>query len=397
MRAYFDPNVSAEELRCIHSGFVTRAASYDPLDVRNRLLKTSGFRESSIVRFAVLPFDLRWAYLERQGGLWNRIRPELLVSSRITCRFLLTRRHAPKAPDGAAFHAACHLGDQHVMHKDAYFIPFAVPDTEAEGTNLFTDGDKRSSRANLSGIARSYLSELGITNLDTDEKTAGLIWMHTLAIGYSPAYLVENADGIRRDWPRIPLPRTKKALLASALLGQRIGALLDTEKPVDGISAGKIDARVREIAVVSKVGSGGLNPDEGHLDITVGWGHAGKGGVCMPGTGKHETRAQRDESLKAAFGEETLDIYLNGTAYWSNLPKCVWDYHIGGYQVIKKWLSYREKAILGRGLRVEEAEYVTEMTRRIAALILMQPDLDANYEGVKADTWPWPHENPATK
>ncbi len=25
-------------------------------------------------------------------------------------------------------------------------------------------------------------------------------------------------------------------------------------------------------------------------------------------------------------------------------------------------------------------------------LILMQPDLDANYEAVKADTWPWPHE-----
>jgi len=40
--------------------------------------------------------------------------------------------------------------------------------------------------------------------------------------------------------------------------------------------------------------------------------------------------------------------------------------------------------------RVEEAEYVTEMARRIAALILMQPELDANYEAVKADTWPWP-------
>jgi hypothetical protein len=34
----------------------------------------------------------------------------------------------------------------------------------------------------------------------------------------------------------------------------------------------------------------------------------------------------------------------------------------------------------------------TEMARRIAALILMQPDLDANYEAVKAGTWPWPRE-----
>jgi len=128
------------------------------------------------------------------------------------------------------------------------------------------------------------------------------------------------------------------------------------------------------------------------LDLTAAWGRIDKGGVCMPGTGKCEIRSQRDEILKGAFGEETLDIYLNDTAYWSNVPKRVWEYHIGGYQVIKKWLSYREKAILGRGLRVEEAEYVTEMARRIAALILMQPELDANYEAVKADTWPWPHQ-----
>jgi hypothetical protein len=94
--------------------------------------------------------------------------------------------------------------------------------------------------------------------------------------------------------------------------------------------------------------------------------------------------------LKQAIGGNTLDVYLNETAYWANVPEAVWEYHIGGYQVIKKWLSYREKGILGRGLKLEETEYVTEMARRIAALILLQPELDANYQAVKADTWPWP-------
>ena len=50
------------------------------------------------------------------------------------------------------------------------------------------------------------------------------------------------------------------------------------------------------------------------------------------------------------------------------------------------------QTMLGRGLKMEEAQYVTEMVRRIAALILLQPDLDKNYESVKADTWPWPAE-----
>jgi hypothetical protein len=105
---------------------------------------------------------------------------------------------------------------------------------------------------------------------------------------------------------------------------------------------------------------------------------------------KDEERRTKDEKRNSPLGETTLDVYLNDTAYWSNVPQAVWAYTIGGYQVIKKWLSYREKAMLGRGLKMEEAEYVTEMVRRIAALILLQPDLDANYEAVKADTWPWP-------
>ena len=52
-------------------------------------------------------------------------------------------------------------------------------------------------------------------------------------------------------------------------------------------------------------------------------------------------------------------------------------------------LSYREKELLGRGLTKEEARHVTDMARRIAALLLMGPALDANYEAVKRDTYVW--------
>ncbi len=55
----------------------------------------------------------------------------------------------------------------------------------------------------------------------------------------------------------------------------------------------------------------------------------------------------------------------------------------------QEWLSYRERALLGRDLKSEEARYVTEMLGRIAALVLMGPELDADYERVKADVWEW--------
>jgi len=63
----------------------------------------------------------------------------------------------------------------------------------------------------------------------------------------------------------------------------------------------------------------------------------------------------------------------------------VWSYYIGGYQVIKKWLSYREKSLLGRGLTMDETLYIREMTRRLAALVMLGPELDTNYQAVKSE------------
>ena len=54
----------------------------------------------------------------------------------------------------------------------------------------------------------------------------------------------------------------------------------------------------------------------------------------------------RDEAV-GLLGETCFDVYLNGVAYWRCVPSAVWRYTIGGYQVIKKWLSYRERALLG--------------------------------------------------
>ena len=68
----------------------------------------------------------------------------------------------------------------------------------------------------------------------------------------------------------------------------------------------------------------------------------------------------------------------------------VWEYTIGGYQIIKKWLSYREEPFLGRPLTKDEVRYVQKMARRIAAILLLEPALNANYESVKQHTLPWP-------
>ena len=85
----------------------------------------------------------------------------------------------------------------------------------------------------------------------------------------------------------------------------------------------------------------------------------------------------------------TVDVYLNATAYWKNVQLPVWNFTIGGYQVIKKWLSYREEKLLGRALTLDELDYVTAMARRLAALVSLQTQLGENYRAVTARGFAW--------
>ena len=61
------------------------------------------------------------------------------------------------------------------------------------------------------------------------------------------------------------------------------------------------------------------------------------------------------------------------------MPETVWECRIGGYQVLKKWLSYRDHSIVGRPLSSDEVAHFQQTARRIAAILMLGPALDASY------------------
>ncbi|MFH1373378.1 MAG: type ISP restriction/modification enzyme [bacterium] len=412
--AYFDANLDWEGYRSLGYGLEKpKAGIDDPEKLRKKAIAAEPYKPQHLVRYSVRPFEIQWAYYCAVPGVWNRARPNYKEQCWEGNTFIITRPAGVASVEGTPLFFTSTIGDNDSLRGHAYYFPVQFrPATRkrradsASGSLALEIKPQRAVAANLSNNARAYLKSFGISNPDMNAETASLIWMHALAIGYSPAYLSENADGIRQDWPRIPLPDSKKALLASAKLGNRVAALLDTERGLSGVTSGRLRAELKTMGIVSRVGGGSLTAEEGGFGLTAGWGHAGKAGVTMPGRGKIEERAYTGEELEAFnagakglgltlkqvlehLGKNTLDVYLNDMAYWKNIPVNVWDYHIGGYQVIKKWLSYREKSLLGRSLKMEEVEYVTDTTRRIAAIILLQPTLDTNYEAVKSDTYVW--------
>jgi hypothetical protein len=380
MQTYFDPKVSHEEMRIIAPGVMENTARFKAELVRDEL-RQRGFLQKNIVRYCYRPFDVRWLYWEPQTKLLDEKRAEYYLQV-FPGNIWLSAGQRNRKEDFYQPQFTTVLADHHIVESNVGMFPLWLK-ADPDPASLFDRNTSDTPKLNLSDAAKEYLASLRLAN--TPEE----LFYHILAVLHAPLYRTENAGALRQDWPRVPLSR--EGLRASAELGRQVAALLDTENPVLTVSAGKVRSELRTIAVPSTT----LTPGEFDFRITVGWGHAGQGGATMPGKGKMLTRAYRPEEEPEPphsdlLGKSTHDIYLNDTAYWRNVPEKVWDFTIGGYQVMKKWLSYREHDLLGRPLAPDEAREVTHMARRLAALLLLAPALDANYATAKASATPLP-------
>ena len=75
MLAFFDVEVSHEEMRAICPQAMEKANRYEPIPTREQLRKR-GFLPDKILRYVYRPFDLRWLYWEPETKLLNEKRTE---------------------------------------------------------------------------------------------------------------------------------------------------------------------------------------------------------------------------------------------------------------------------------------------------------------------------------
>lgn len=361
MRRYFDPALSDATIAEETPELMRSASRFDPVATRRALLAL-GFDSGRILRHAYRPFDVRWLYWHAETKLLDEKRPDYMRRT-IDGTFALVSQQKPRR-DWSRPQCIAAIGGLDLMDRGASCFPMQVNDA---GANL---GSASSEIPNLSEAAMGYVARLAAAPED--------LFFHALAILHSDAYRDANAGALRQDWPRIPLPATLDVLRASATLGREVAALLDTETPVPGVTSGTPPPASRLIAAPARLD--GLPLGMADFALTAGWGHAGQGGVTMPGRGRADDRAASADEAAAGLGLATYDVYLNATACWRHVPAPVWHYTLGGYQVLKKWLSYREQPLLGRALTFDEVKAFTSIARRIAALLLLCDRLDANFE-----------------
>ena len=441
---YFDPALSHEEIARRYPAAMKATARFDARAVRAALLARGGPNDEGFVRFAYRPFDDRWLYWEADTKLLDEKRADYRPHVFEGNLWLVTQQKPRR--EWSPSQAVSHIGCLDLMDRSATCIPTWLRDDgigndgkdprnpgswppDHAPRHIGSDDDGQQGRPNLSGPARRYLEQLGLSAED--------LFHHVLAVLHDPTYREANAGALRMEWPRIPLPgwptpgngasgdgasadagvrpvanrrsgaegppdpatrapspatersparpdreaaEAAQALAQSTARGRELARLLDSDKPVPGVTSGSLRPEITAIAVPAT--TDGRNMTGGDFALTAGWGHYGTGGAVMPGQGRiveraftPEERAVMGDAL-SALGETTFDVYLNGRAFWRNVPAAVWRYKLGGYQVLKKWLSYRERAVLGRPLSPQEVQHFTDTARRIEAILSVETSME---------------------
>ena len=364
---YFDPAVSHEEIARRYPEAMRTTAAFDARAARKTLLARGGPHGRGFVRFAYRPFDYRWLYWESDGPLLDRPRPDYLRNV-FDGNLWLEAREREAKEDFSRGTVVRHLGDNFGNGLSSFYPAWLRDD------GIGSDSSDTRRRSNLSNAARRYLQRVGAS-------VDGL-FHYVLAVLHDTAYRAANAGALRMEWPRIPLPGWPDGLATgaadafdrSAARGRELARLLDPDTPVPGVTQGSLRPEISAIAVPATVDGRNMTDDD--FELTTGWGHYGTSDAVMPGQGRVTERAYTSaeraahDDARSILRETTFDVYLNDHAYWRNVPATVWTYTLGGYQVLKKWLSYREREILGRPLQPDEVQHFTDTARRIGAILL---------------------------
>ena len=380
---YFDSDLSHEEIARRYPRVMKDTARFNARKVRDTLLARGGPDETGFIRYTYRPFDDRWLYWESETKLLREKSPRYPAHIFEGNRWLVLQNKA--RPDLSPPLVISNIGDLNQMNSGVYCVSVWLSDD-----GLGANNKEASRRPNLSGAAQRYLSRLGVGVED--------LFYHVIAILHDLAYNEFNADALRAEGPRIPLPGwptpgsagipgsgpgqalpaadAADALARSASRGRELAALLDPDTPVPGVTQAPLRPEMAAIAVPATTDGRNMSGDD--FVVTAGWGHFGSGDAVMPGQGCIVERAYTPDERAALVGathasplhdHTTLDIYLNARAFWRNVPAAVWSYKLGGYQVLKKWLSYRERSVLDRALIPEEVQHFADTARRVAKIL----------------------------
>ena len=280
--------------------------------------------EKQIIPILYRPFDQQWIFYN--DAIIERTRKDVMHNMTHENLALCVGRAGhvigAEKPWNVAFCADC-TEDLNLFYRggNANFPLYLYPDEDLYNNNA------------------RYKREVNINPqiLETLKKTYGkgptpeAVLYYIYAVLYSNTYRKKYAEFLKSDFPRIPLCRDYKLFQKMVKLGGKLVEL-----------------------------------------------HLTKSSILNRPTAKFEGKGDNlVEDVK--YDEKKKLVWINAGRHFGPISKDVWDYQIGGYQVMAKWLKDRK----GRQLPLEDIKHYCKIATAIRETISVQKNVDKIYADVE--------------
>ncbi len=319
-------------------------------EARERIIEDAD-EEKSITRILYRPFDVQWIFYH--DALIERMRKNVMRHMMRKNLGLIMPKRVELAGGWRHAFATSHLVE-HVavsLKTGDYLFPLYLYEDYEQGNTPCSPlskggarGDyKKGGRAALMSlfeedagyavkspnISKTLLAELeqkyGKTPLPEE------IFHYIYAVLYSNTYRTKYAEFLKTDFPRVPFTRDYKLFGKMGDLGKELAELhlMESdalEKPVSRFQ-GKGDSKIK----------------------------------------------------KFTYSEKDKQVNINDTQFFEAVEKEVWEYQLGGYRVMEKWLKDRK----GKTLSMEDIRHYCRIATAISETIAMQKAIDKIYPDIE--------------
>lgn len=225
------------------------------------------------------------------------------------------------------------LMDGNYLEARTYVFPLYLYDKQEDQGTIF-DGQEK---LDIEGVQHTLRSDKGKTpNIDWNNlptfcstQTAEAIFYYIYAILYSNVYRQKYQEFLKIDFPRIPFTEDESLFNALVQRGEQL------------VNLHLLKSKKLENPSIKFYGRG---------DSLV------------------EKREWKNDQ-----------VWINNKQYFASIKDEIWNYQVGGYQVVDKWLKDRK----GRILSSEDIKHYCKVATALAKTIEIQKEIDRLYSKVE--------------
>jgi len=107
--------------------------------------------------------------------------------------------------------------------------------------------------------------------------------------------------------------------------------------------------------------------------------HLLKSQALSPPVARYQGSSDNDRVEKITYKEDEQRIYINKDKYFEGIAPDVWNYHIGGYQVLNKYLKDR------KGRNMDDAPHYCRIVTALSKTLKIQKKIDEIYPEVEKE------------